>query len=232
MNAGPPRESDILRALRDSVSPEWRRGSLRCSGMLRPSRRRAGATRDEPGSLRAGERSHGRVRTRCCIVGGGPAGMMLGLGLGLLPARVLIDVTVVEIHADFLRDFRGDIIHPSTLDVTHELGLLEDFPHDELRQIGAQIGAEAVTVAHICRRAARLIQNGGRVAGRRPDAKGRVCDPRRSRHRLRRPPFDGAAQRRWSPASISARRWTRCGSGRRSLRAIPGKASAASRAAA
>jgi 2-polyprenyl-6-methoxyphenol hydroxylase-like FAD-dependent oxidoreductase len=85
------------------------------------------------------------LRTRCCIAGGGPAGMMLGL----LLARAGIDVTVLEKHADFLRDFRGDTIHPSTLEVMHELGLLEEFlkrPHDELREVGAQIGGEAVSV--------------------------------------------------------------------------------------
>ena len=84
-------------------------------------------------------------RTRCCIAGGGPAGMMLGL----LLARAGIDVIVLEKHADFLRDFRGDTIHPSTLEVMHELGLLDEFlkrPHDELREVGAQIGGEAVSV--------------------------------------------------------------------------------------
>ncbi|HXY99501.1 MAG TPA: FAD-dependent oxidoreductase [Stellaceae bacterium] len=86
------------------------------------------------------------LRARCCIVGGGPAGMMLGL----LLARAGIDVTVLEKHADFLRDFRGDTIHPSTLEVMAELGLIEEFlarPHDELRQVSAEIGGEAVTVA-------------------------------------------------------------------------------------
>ena len=55
----------------------------------------------------------------CCIVGGGPAGLMLGF----LLARAGVRVTVLEKHADFLRDFRGDTIHPSTLDVVAELGL-------------------------------------------------------------------------------------------------------------
>jgi len=58
------------------------------------------------------------IETRCCIAGGGPAGMMLGV----LLARMSVDVVVLEKHADFLRDFRGDTIHPSTLDVMHELG--------------------------------------------------------------------------------------------------------------
>jgi len=79
-------------------------------------------------------------------VGGGPAGMMLGL----LLARAGIDVIVLEKHGDFLRDFRGDTIHPSTLQVMHELGLLEEFlkrPHNEARQLDGQFGDQRVTVA-------------------------------------------------------------------------------------
>ena len=86
------------------------------------------------------------LATRCCIVGGGPAGMMLGF----LLARAGVDTVVLEKHADFLRDFRGDTIHPSTLEIMYELGLLEDFlrrPHNELKQIEAQIGTERVVVA-------------------------------------------------------------------------------------
>ena len=70
-----------------------------------------------------------QIKTTCCITGGGPAGMMLGF----LLARAGVAVTVLEKHADFLRDFRGDTIHPSTLELMHELGLLDDFlklPHD------------------------------------------------------------------------------------------------------
>ena len=81
------------------------------------------------------------ISTRCCIVGGGPAGMMLGL----LLARAGIDVVVLEKHGDFLRDFRGDTVHPSTMQVMHELGLLDAFltlPHSEVRSLGVQIGAE------------------------------------------------------------------------------------------
>ena len=65
--------------------------------------------------------SSDRLVAHCCIAGGGPAGIMLGF----LLARAGIDVIVLEKHADFLRDFRGDTIHPSTLEIMHELGLLE-----------------------------------------------------------------------------------------------------------
>ena len=86
------------------------------------------------------------LQTRCCIAGGGPAGMMLGF----LLARAGIEVVVLEKHADFLRDFRGDTIHPSTLEVMHELGLLKEFlkvPHDEVPKLNGQIGGEMLTIA-------------------------------------------------------------------------------------
>src|SRR5690348_10229546 len=86
------------------------------------------------------------VSVRCCIAGGGPAGMMLGF----LLARAGISVLVLEKHADFLRDFRGDTIHPSTLEIMRELGLLDEFlqrPHQEVRTLGAQIGDEFMEVA-------------------------------------------------------------------------------------
>jgi 2-polyprenyl-6-methoxyphenol hydroxylase-like FAD-dependent oxidoreductase len=70
--------------------------------------------------------------------------------LGVLLARAGVDVVVLEKHADFLRDFRGDTVHPSTLEVMHELGWLEDFlrrPHQEVREVGGQIGDERVTLA-------------------------------------------------------------------------------------
>jgi 2-polyprenyl-6-methoxyphenol hydroxylase-like FAD-dependent oxidoreductase len=86
------------------------------------------------------------IMTRCCIAGGGPAGMMLGL----LLARAGIETVVLEKHADFLRDFRGDTVHPSTMQVMHELGLLDAFlarPHSEVRALAAQIGEELIPVA-------------------------------------------------------------------------------------
>jgi 2-polyprenyl-6-methoxyphenol hydroxylase-like FAD-dependent oxidoreductase len=89
--------------------------------------------------------ANGRTAS-CCIVGGGPAGMMLGL----LLARAGVGVIVLEKHKDFLRDFRGDTIHPSTLEVMHQLGLLDDFlklPHSEVRHLAGQIGDERVRIA-------------------------------------------------------------------------------------
>ncbi|HKU47080.1 MAG TPA: FAD-dependent oxidoreductase [Burkholderiales bacterium] len=84
--------------------------------------------------------------TRVVVAGGGPAGMMLGL----LLARAGIETLVLEKHADFLRDFRGDTLHPSTLEVMAELGLLERLlalPHDRVAEIGGQFGAQAVQIA-------------------------------------------------------------------------------------
>src|SRR3954463_13553954 len=87
-----------------------------------------------------------KLRCRCCIVGGGPAGMMLGLLLG----RAGIDVVVLEKHQDFLRDFRGDTVHPSTLEIMREIGLLDDLlalPHQEARHLTGQVGDWSVTFA-------------------------------------------------------------------------------------
>jgi 2-polyprenyl-6-methoxyphenol hydroxylase-like FAD-dependent oxidoreductase len=86
------------------------------------------------------------LRKSCAIAGGGPAGMVLGF----LLARAGIDVVVLEKHADFLRDFRGDTIHPSTLEVMHEVGLLEELlklPHQKVEQLSAQIGDTRVVIA-------------------------------------------------------------------------------------
>jgi len=77
-----------------------------------------------------------QISTRCCVVGGGPCGLMLSF----LLARAGVDVVVLEKHANFLRDFRGDTIHPSTLELMHELGLLDEFlklPHQKAMTIGA-----------------------------------------------------------------------------------------------
>jgi 2-polyprenyl-6-methoxyphenol hydroxylase-like FAD-dependent oxidoreductase len=86
------------------------------------------------------------ITTRCCIAGGGPAGVMAGF----LLARAGVDVVVLEKHADFFRDFRGDTIHPSTLEVMHELGLLDEFltlPHSKAVHLGAQVGKTFVPLA-------------------------------------------------------------------------------------
>jgi 2-polyprenyl-6-methoxyphenol hydroxylase-like FAD-dependent oxidoreductase len=83
------------------------------------------------------------TKTGCCIVGGGPAGMMLGY----LLARAGVQTTVLEKHADFLRDFRGDTVHPSTLRIMDELGLLDAFlqrPHQPLRKIGGWFGPQHI----------------------------------------------------------------------------------------
>ncbi|MGB9475010.1 MAG: FAD-dependent oxidoreductase [Candidatus Udaeobacter sp.] len=88
----------------------------------------------------------GVLETRCVIVGGGPAGMMAGY----LLARAGVETVVLEKHADFNRDFRGDTIHPSTLELMYELGLLEEFlkePHQEVRQLRAVVNGHPVPVA-------------------------------------------------------------------------------------
>ena len=92
----------------------------------------------------------GTLQVRCCIAGGGPAGMMLGYLLG----RAGIKTVVLEKHADFLRDFRGDTVHPSTLMIMQELGLIDDFlklPHSEIRAFAAEIGETRVKIADFAR---------------------------------------------------------------------------------
>src|ERR1700757_4404107 len=87
-----------------------------------------------------------KLQTRCVIVGGGPAGMMTGY----LFARAGVEVVVLEKHADFFRDFRGDTIHPSTLELIYELGLLDEFlklPHQELREIRGIFNGHPVPMA-------------------------------------------------------------------------------------
>ncbi len=86
------------------------------------------------------------LETTCCVVGGGPAGMMLGY----LLARKGVQVVVLEKHQDFFRDFRGDTVHPSTLEVLNELGLLEEFlklPHEKVRSLGVIVGDSLLEVA-------------------------------------------------------------------------------------
>src|ERR1044072_8692383 len=83
------------------------------------------------------------LQTRCVIAGGGPAGSMAGY----LLARAGVDVVVLEKHRDFFRDFRGDTIHPSTLELMHELGLLDELlklPHQAVSRMTFQVGAERI----------------------------------------------------------------------------------------
>jgi 2-polyprenyl-6-methoxyphenol hydroxylase-like FAD-dependent oxidoreductase len=87
-----------------------------------------------------------KITTTCAIAGGGPAGMMLGL----LLARAGVDVVVLEKHADFFRDFRGDTIHPSTLEIMYELGILDAFlkrPHQDVRELTGLVGDERIVLA-------------------------------------------------------------------------------------
>ena len=86
------------------------------------------------------------LSAQCCVVGGGPAGLIAGF----LLARAGVDVIVLEKHADFLRDFRGDTIHPSTLRIMDELGLLDEFlrlPHHKAYSLSAWIGERQYKVA-------------------------------------------------------------------------------------
>src|SRR5690606_12622002 len=139
-------------------------GGRRCSrsGEYRPGRQKppgSGVSKARFG----GERSSGsgarnprwtrgrkmtarRLSATCCIAGGGPAGIMLGF----LLARAGIPVVVLEKHADFLRDFRGDTIHPSTLELMAELGLDDAFlklPHEKLVRVSGQFGDRPLVFA-------------------------------------------------------------------------------------
>src|SRR5438128_373404 len=90
------------------------------------------------------------MKVRCCIVGGGPAGMMLGYLLG----RAGVDVVVLEKHADFFRDFRGDTVHPSTLQVMDELGLIDGFlrlPHQEIQKMEGRFGGSSIRISDLSR---------------------------------------------------------------------------------
>ncbi|MBR1162449.1 FAD-dependent oxidoreductase [Bradyrhizobium elkanii] len=91
-----------------------------------------------------------QIRVRCCVVGGGPAGMMLGYLLG----RAGVDVVLLEKHADFFRDFRGDTVHPSTLQVMDELGLIDGFlklPHQDIQTLDGMFGGTSVRIADLRR---------------------------------------------------------------------------------
>src|SRR5579864_8434864 len=86
------------------------------------------------------------MRVTCCVAGGGPAGIMLGF----LLARAGVKIVVLEKHKDFFRDFRGDTIHPSTLQVMHELGLLDEFlkvHHDPVSKLRMVVGGTEIQFA-------------------------------------------------------------------------------------
>src|SRR5712691_7034875 len=90
------------------------------------------------------------INTRCCIVGGGRAGMMLGYLLG----RAGVETLVLEKHADFFRDFRGDTVHPSSLQVMDELGLIDGFlklPHQRLQKMDGKFGEASIRIADLSR---------------------------------------------------------------------------------
>lgn len=90
------------------------------------------------------------IETECCIIGGGPAGIVAGY----LFARAGVKTVVLEKHGDFLRDFRGDTVHPSTLEIMHELGLAEALlkrPHQKLRKLAGVFGGKRYQIADLNR---------------------------------------------------------------------------------
>ena len=89
-----------------------------------------------------------KITTTVCIVGGGPCGVMLAV----LLARAGVDVVVLEKYPDFFRDFRGDTVHPSTLELLYELGWLDDFlalPHNEFQTASVTVAGETLKVADL-----------------------------------------------------------------------------------
>src|SRR5712672_3614037 len=96
--------------------------------------------------MRGDRMNSSTLEATCCIAGGGPAGIMAGF----LLARAGVRTVVLERHGDFFRDFRGDTIHPSTLQIMHELGLLDAFlklPHQAIRNLRAKIGDTEIQIA-------------------------------------------------------------------------------------
>src|SRR5215475_53484 len=147
---------------RSATATQW--ATRAPSSCIRMARWRAGTIHARMAAPRAYDRSGNSeastvleevmsanaLTTQCCVAGGGPAGMMVGY----LLARAGIDVIVLEKHADFLRDFRGDTIHPSTMELMQELGLLDAFlrlPHRKVERLVGEIGQVRVTIAEFTR---------------------------------------------------------------------------------
>ena len=102
---------------------------------------------EAPSDMPSGETVREVQQTRCCIVGGGPAGVILSL----LLVRQGVNVTLLEAHKDFERDFRGDTIHPSTLELLDELGLVDrllELPHGTMRELNIITPSQTVRLAN------------------------------------------------------------------------------------